>query len=343
MKLDCYVVEDLLPLYLDEVCSEQTKALVAEHIENCETCKKLMEEGQTVQIPHIELQKPEVDNAVRKGFKKIRIRWMASVIAVFLLIPLIGLGFLGYHEKRNEGIAFSNLDDVYRCFRYLHCIKDNEFEKASEMVDFPRILYDQVENVADMSPEEFERYMKDRLVKKLKEYDALGISIDNIRYDSAYKVKETGVWCICISFDEIYPDGSKQKIVAHLNGESLYAGAYSYPEEGKIKRDDYIDEILYLYSEDDPLGYLEFEVTFELKEGERAVIRKKGNSDIGIDGVFNMTFGTGTDLFKEVYHQDTFETAVPGMYSVIGYTKDGQRVFLSTDDLNIEIVSYKEE
>ena len=31
MKLPCYLVQDLLPLYKDHVCDEQTSADVAEH------------------------------------------------------------------------------------------------------------------------------------------------------------------------------------------------------------------------------------------------------------------------------------------------------------------------
>ena len=39
MKLSCNVVQDLLPLYHDGVCSEESKALVQEHIATCAQCK----------------------------------------------------------------------------------------------------------------------------------------------------------------------------------------------------------------------------------------------------------------------------------------------------------------
>lgn len=42
-KLPCGVVEDLLPLYIDELCREETKALVAEHLENCPVCRSKWE------------------------------------------------------------------------------------------------------------------------------------------------------------------------------------------------------------------------------------------------------------------------------------------------------------
>lgn len=39
-KITCEVVQDLLPLYYDEVCSEDTKKLVEAHLENCHFCNK---------------------------------------------------------------------------------------------------------------------------------------------------------------------------------------------------------------------------------------------------------------------------------------------------------------
>ena len=42
MNLPCEVIADLLPLYSDGACSEQSAALVEEHICSCEKCKKAL-------------------------------------------------------------------------------------------------------------------------------------------------------------------------------------------------------------------------------------------------------------------------------------------------------------
>ena len=42
MKLPCNVVQDLLPLYHDGVCSEESKELVQEHIATCAECKDFL-------------------------------------------------------------------------------------------------------------------------------------------------------------------------------------------------------------------------------------------------------------------------------------------------------------
>ena len=39
-KLDCHVVEDLLPLYNEDLVSEKTKEQVEEHLNSCSSCHK---------------------------------------------------------------------------------------------------------------------------------------------------------------------------------------------------------------------------------------------------------------------------------------------------------------
>ena len=235
MKQSCDVIKDLLILYEDDACSEDSRALVEEHLKSCEECRKYSRKlMSTDEVIADEMKEEFVSDTkvMKQSFKKIRRRWILSLIAVFMLIPAMGIGILGYHEKHNEGIAFSNVDDVYRFIKYLRYIENKKFEKAAEMVNFSQNQYTLVESVADMTLEEYQEYMKGRFIEKLQEYDTLGIYIDNISFDSAYRANGDR-WTICVSYDENYPDGSEQKIVAHLNSETMYAGAWAYPYKGK--------------------------------------------------------------------------------------------------------------
>ena len=40
--MNCEIVKDLIPLYCDGLCSEETRAAVEEHTAQCEDCKKLL-------------------------------------------------------------------------------------------------------------------------------------------------------------------------------------------------------------------------------------------------------------------------------------------------------------
>ena len=44
MKFDCEIIQDLLPLYIDDVCSIKSKAIVEEHVTECSNCKELLDE-----------------------------------------------------------------------------------------------------------------------------------------------------------------------------------------------------------------------------------------------------------------------------------------------------------
>ena len=39
-KITCNIIRDILPLYLDEVVSEDTREMVEEHLQTCEACRR---------------------------------------------------------------------------------------------------------------------------------------------------------------------------------------------------------------------------------------------------------------------------------------------------------------
>lgn len=52
MKYECDVVKDLMPLYIDDVLSENSKMFVKDHIDSCESCRKFYEKlSSEIKIP----------------------------------------------------------------------------------------------------------------------------------------------------------------------------------------------------------------------------------------------------------------------------------------------------
>ena len=45
--MQCEVIQDLLPLYVDNCCSEVSREIVGEHLEQCEECRKFAESLKT--------------------------------------------------------------------------------------------------------------------------------------------------------------------------------------------------------------------------------------------------------------------------------------------------------
>ncbi len=85
--MNCDVVKDLIPLYIDGCCSEESKIIVEDHIKSCNACKKLLEDMMSPADIVTVLQAP-------KHFQKIN-DWKASVlqsILLFLSFALITIG-----------------------------------------------------------------------------------------------------------------------------------------------------------------------------------------------------------------------------------------------------------
>ena len=42
--MNCEIIKDLIPLYIDGCCSKESERAVEEHLSDCSECKKLFEE-----------------------------------------------------------------------------------------------------------------------------------------------------------------------------------------------------------------------------------------------------------------------------------------------------------
>lgn len=80
--LPCELIQDVLPLYHDGVCSETSRKLVDGHLETCEKCTKILK-GMAAEI---EMPKLTVDEA--KPLKTIKRKWNKKI---WLLALSIGI------------------------------------------------------------------------------------------------------------------------------------------------------------------------------------------------------------------------------------------------------------
>lgn len=85
--MNCNIVKDLIPLYIDGCCSEESEKIVKEHIRDCDDCKKLLED---MKLPSNIVTVSESP----KTFSKLN-DWKASVlqsVLLFLSFALITVG-----------------------------------------------------------------------------------------------------------------------------------------------------------------------------------------------------------------------------------------------------------
>ena len=66
MKYDCSIIQDLLPLYKDGICSDSSRKMIEEHIAECHTCKKMLDNLNDIDIDEMIIK--EKDNVIENIF-----------------------------------------------------------------------------------------------------------------------------------------------------------------------------------------------------------------------------------------------------------------------------------
>lgn len=124
MKLPCYLVQDLLPLYKDHVCDEQTACDVQAHLETCERCRTLLsameqpEAAETLAAGEKDAANAAALTTVRND---LRARQKKTALTVALLLLLLLSLFCGwrywmmhsYVELPYEDLEAAHPDDSW--------------------------------------------------------------------------------------------------------------------------------------------------------------------------------------------------------------------------------------
>ncbi|GIP47767.1 hypothetical protein J53TS2_13580 [Paenibacillus sp. J53TS2] len=109
-RISCEVIQDLLPLYYDKVCSSASRALVEEHLTTCAECRELLDQmSGDIALPLPESGPGTSLNARQleeNGLRRIQASWKRSktfaFVRGFLLAAaacaILYLGYLGLTE-----------------------------------------------------------------------------------------------------------------------------------------------------------------------------------------------------------------------------------------------------
>ncbi len=88
MKMNCEIIQDLLPSYVEDICSESTRKCVEEHIAGCDECRQMVEAYRNNDFSANSLEKKQLD-----GFKKIKNKIkLQNVLFIGLFIAFIVFG-----------------------------------------------------------------------------------------------------------------------------------------------------------------------------------------------------------------------------------------------------------
>lgn len=123
MSISCNVIRDLLPLYAENLASEDTKALVRMHIESCDGCRQALDELRQAPVIPRETDATQL-NRVKKGIRRRRLLWClfallltaTVLVGAFLKLTtreyLKGASVVSVTELENGQLAVTFREDV---------------------------------------------------------------------------------------------------------------------------------------------------------------------------------------------------------------------------------------
>lgn len=91
MKLNCEIIKDLLPLYNDNVCSEESKAAVEEHLKECEPCRT--ELSKIKDSIAVNVLRREDDSLIIGKYKRILLKKLLFLAICAVFLPFLNAFF----------------------------------------------------------------------------------------------------------------------------------------------------------------------------------------------------------------------------------------------------------
>lgn len=115
MNKDCEIVRDMIPLYIDDVCSNGTKELVKKHLENCNECQEIfqtMRKNEKNENSNEKESLKSFNNKIKKNKIKAIVISLIVFVIVIILIKYIYSCIL-FNYIINKAQKFSKSNNMY--------------------------------------------------------------------------------------------------------------------------------------------------------------------------------------------------------------------------------------
>lgn len=208
--MKCNIARDLLPLYFDGLCSEETKGQLEEHLGNCKDC------GGLRQSLEKEQEWPSGDQGWNKSIvplkkirKKIRRKNRLIALCLFLLALLVGgTSLLTYGQIAKKGISFEWICDAILFQHIGKQFASGDIETLYEALSNGYRLQDAesgIVRLAYQSQEVYDTDMKDAILNKYNQYfgenGLVYAGIEDIGYRETPGMDWSRTLCISLKFE----------------------------------------------------------------------------------------------------------------------------------------------
>lgn len=188
---DCKIIEDIIPLCKEGICSDESKALVEEHIRECTICRKLYEEMPEENTESI-LNVPKESEVFLKVNKKMKRSKLKIILLSLLAIMILGVfGILTYGQITHKWHSFDTAIQSVETRHLVNKLIDGDISGYIDSLSFSgfyNVSHDvqwHVEDLRENARQEMEKVYD----KFLKDADIEKVSVDS-SYEIAFGTRE---------------------------------------------------------------------------------------------------------------------------------------------------------
>lgn len=131
MKITCDVIQDLMPSYIDGILSEDSKALVEEHMGTCQECRKMLEIMKEEQGKEQNQMRSSAATLKKIRKKLIVRRVLTATVAVILTLIVAAAGY--NHWYFNEKYMTLENSGMY--------VKNNSLYSSNNLINRMKVQY----------------------------------------------------------------------------------------------------------------------------------------------------------------------------------------------------------
>ena len=113
MNYPCGIIRDLLPLYIDDVCNEESKQAVQNHLSGCEKCRSCYEAMKSTEGFAEKKRNNSEESKIASSLKNVKNRINRKIRNITLCaVAAVLTVIVGFNLLFNVPIKNISLDDV---------------------------------------------------------------------------------------------------------------------------------------------------------------------------------------------------------------------------------------
>lgn len=129
-NISCKVIQDLLPLYEDGCCSDDSRKIVENHLAECENCRKKSQLFAEKMPETNDERETAEEKAIKRGANKIKRMRNAGIIALILAILIVCVAIPVQNYRNGQGLPFENTKELNIAKAFVNALCDKDYETA---------------------------------------------------------------------------------------------------------------------------------------------------------------------------------------------------------------------